>query len=472
MVERIYAASMARWPWLLAALLIGFVVPGGAGATSLAIRSARFANLFYDTVPVAFDVVVSSGSSGNVLGVVVTDVTDPYGGLALHNERAVNVPAFGFSTVHLTLATSLKGRFAVTARLYDPTFTEPPLLSQTSGIAIVPGPPVPGFDDRSAAGYFAPPQEGGVYDETPMADHIAGEMQDLGIKWVRYGYAWNRDARRDRPDTSDPSWLDTSAYETWVDAYRAHGMKVMANLSSTARWASTQPDDEREITYNGTPIGLGEVWGAATPLTAEYQLFLQTMQSRLAGRISDWEIWNEPDSFLFYEPGFNALNQPAAARMFATEVLNVASATLKAGDPQARIIVATAGVGNASFEYNFIPLAAPSLDVFGYHYAQASAVAYQRTLFQLFGLDPPAFWNTEAYGGSDQALPSWIRQRAAGAERIFFFIWGLYGGDVGSRFGVAPYGTDYVPDPLGIGVRTMSDEIGRAFPVRTFAIRQ
>src|SRR5262249_22679403 len=169
-------------------------------------------------------------------------------------------------------------------------------LPQPPGIAIVPLPPVPGFDDRSAVGYFAAPQEDGVYDETPIADDIAGEMQDLGIKWVRYGYSWNRDARRYRPDTSDPSWLDTSAYETWVDTYRAHGMKVMANLSSTARWASTQADNDNPITYQGQPTGLGYIWGAATPVTADYQLFLQTMQSRLAGRISDWEIWNEPES--------------------------------------------------------------------------------------------------------------------------------------------------------------------------------
>src|SRR5262245_3962165 len=143
--------------WLLLALLIGFVDPGRADATSIAITSNRFANLFYDTAPAEFDVVVSSGFSGNVLGVVVTDVTDPYGSAVLHSERAVNVPVFGSSTVHLTLATPLRGRFAVTARLYDPTLTEPPLVTQTSGIAIVPAPPVPLFDDRSAVGYFAAP---------------------------------------------------------------------------------------------------------------------------------------------------------------------------------------------------------------------------------------------------------------------------------------------------------------------------
>lgn len=453
--------------WVIVSMVVGGALPRTAVGAVVTITSSKFGNLFHDTEPATFDVNVISGFA-SVDGVLVTDVQDPYGRVVLHDQHPVSI-VWSSATRSLTIASALKGRFSITARLYDQALNEPPLVSAQSAIAIVPPPPTPGFDDRSAVGYFVVPSESGPFDETPNADLIARQMQDLGIKWVRYGYHWSTDTRRDRPDTADPAWLDTSRYETWVDAYRAHGITVMANLSGSARWASTQPDDEHEITFHGASIGLGPVWAASTPVAADWALFVRTMQERFLGRINDWEIWNEPDSYLFYEP--TLIFSPAVAGQRFGDLVALSKATLAAVNPNARVIISFSGFGNQPFESNVVPRAGPFLDAFGYHYGEAGAVAYARTIFPMYGVPPKPFWNTEAFGGVRDALPRWIHQRAVGATRIFPYIWAFF--QVGNpvHFGTSPLGPSYTPEPLALAVRTLSDEIGHADFVRTFPIR-
>ncbi len=452
--------------WTIAAMVVGSTMPGSAMGAAVTITSSKFGNLFHDTEPATFDVNVISGFA-SVDGVLVTDVQDPYGRVVLHDQHPVSI-VWSSATRSLTIGSALKGRFAVTAKLYDRALTEPPLVSVQSAIGIVAPPPTPGFDDRSAVGYFVLPSEGDPFDETPNADLIARQMQDLGVKWVRYGYRWGTDTRRDRPNTADPAWLDTSRYETWVDAYRAHGIKVMGNLSGSARWASTQPDDEREILFHGESVGLGPIWAAATPVADDWALFVRTMQERLLGRIDDWEIWNEPDGYLFYEPAL--VLAPAVAAQRFGDLVALSKATLAAVNPDARVIVSFSNSGNLPFESSVVPRAGPSLDAFGFHYGEALAVTYARFIFSLYGVPPKPFWNTEAFGGTRDALPRWIHQRAAGATRIFPYIWAFF--QVGNPvyFGVSPLGPSYTPEALALAVRTLSDEIGHADFVRTFPI--
>jgi hypothetical protein len=99
-------------------------------------------------------------------------------------------------------------------------------------------------------------------------------MRRLGIRWVRLAYNWVDDARRARPDLDDPAWLDSADFELWVDAFRAHDIEVLGVVFGTARWASSQPDDDRvdnnRITYPR--------WGLVAPADpADWQRFVQTL---------------------------------------------------------------------------------------------------------------------------------------------------------------------------------------------------
>src|SRR6185295_11731513 len=51
------------------------------------------------------------------------------------------------------------------------------------------------------------------------------------LRTKRLGHRGWDDARPDAPsNTSDPSWLDTTTYERWVDALRANDISVVATL--------------------------------------------------------------------------------------------------------------------------------------------------------------------------------------------------------------------------------------------------
>lgn len=442
------------------------VAPRPATGAAIEITSAKFGNLLYVTDPKTFDVAVYSGFA-TVSGVLVTEVQDPYGAVVLHDQFPVSIT---WSSVHrqLTIPSTVQGRFAVTAKLYDQTLTEPPLASADSAVGVVPPPTSPDLDDRSAVGYTVMPAESGVFNETPNADAIAKEMQDLGVKWVRYGFHWSTDARTTRPNTADPAWLDTSSYGVWVDAFRSHGINVLGALVGSARWASSHPDDEREITYPDPSTVWGPYWAASTPNPSDWELFVRTMQERFAGRINDWEIWDEPDSFLFYEPA--QLFTPAAVGQLFGNLVSLTATTLKTVNPSARVVVNFASTGSNAFENAFVPLGGPSLDAFGYHYGGPATVNHAKILLLNAHIPPKPFWNTEAAGGTHDLLPAWIRQRAAGATRLFPFIWAYFqDGDL--PFGTYPLGPFYTPDALAIAVRTLSDQVGRADFVRTFAVK-
>ena len=103
--------------WTIAAMVVGSAMPGPAVGAAVTITSSKFGNLFHDAEPATFDVNVISGFA-SVDGVLVTDVQDPYGRIVLHDQHPVSI-VWSSATQSLTIGSALKGRFAVTAKLYD-----------------------------------------------------------------------------------------------------------------------------------------------------------------------------------------------------------------------------------------------------------------------------------------------------------------------------------------------------------------
>ena len=300
--------------------------------------------------------------------------------------------------------------------------------------------------ESSGVGYFVLPFD----SELPMADGIAAEMRRLGVRWARFTYGWWNDDRPSRPDIDDPRWLDSRSFERWVDAYRAHGIEVLGVLFGTARWASSAPDDETEI------VGIPR-WGLVGPSDmGDWELLVRTMAERLQGRVTDWEVWNEPDIPAFWQ---------GSPQEF-TDLARATAGDLRDVDPQNRVVlnlvdrVTPYGLG---FRDVLLGGAGDLFDVFGYHYGSADFVAAARAIQPILRPDG-ALWNTEAYGAPRRHITRWLEQRALGMDRIFPFIYHTVFDDsalpVTQRFGIYPVNLDYTPRPDGVALRTLSDQVG------------
>jgi hypothetical protein len=435
-----------------------------AAQAGTVVTTDHFGNLFHDGDTVSFTATVYAGSAP-LAGTFETRVVDPYGRETHFQTESASVPALGQVSRAVTLDGDVRGLFEVTARMLAPESATDPVFTAHTTLAIVPYPKTPGLDERSNVGYFVVPTENGPFDESPRRDQIAEHMRNLGIKWVRYVHrSFSSDARRDRPDTTDDSWLDSAGFEAWVDAYRAHGISVLGGLFGSARWASTRPDDERIAPRVWQPY-----WAVSQPRLGDWDLYARTMVRRLRGRIDYWEIWNEPDGGLFYEPLEPDWGRRGEA--FAA-LVQTSRAAIAAEDPGARLVVTfDPSPGTPAFEDAFMPAAGALVDVFGYHYGDAPSVALAESLFERHGLSARPFWNVEAFGLPANQLTHWIRQRAAGCTKSFPFVWNLFGDGLAPRLGSYPLGAGYAVDPLGIAVRTLSDKVGRAEFVRSFRMR-
>jgi hypothetical protein len=441
------AAAAARGI-ILAVLIAGLGRPAFAEPV-VVVDSARFGNVFEASdVPELF-VRTTADSERGLRGRVRIVAHDAYGTSAGRLTFPVNLRP-GETDVHsLVLQVRHLGYVTVVGGLDGAGGR---LAKIDTSAAVVPDVDESIPAEQSGAGYFVLPFD----SELPMADDIAAEMRRLGIRWVRLLYGWWMDDRPMRPDTSDPTWLDSTSFERWVDAYRSHGIEVLGVLFGTARWASSAIDDV-------TPLAGIPRWGLVIPRDmADWELFVRTLAGRVQGRVTSWEIWNEPDIPVFWTSSPQDFMQ-----------LTRSSATvLREVDPQMRIVLNLVdretpyGLG---FRDVVLGGASDLLDVFGYHYGGAEFVAAARAIQPLLRPDA-TLWNTETYGAPRRHVTRWLEQRTLGMERLFPFIYHTIFDDAdlpaAQRFGTYPVNLDYTPRPDGVAFRTLSDLVGSAAPLR------
>jgi hypothetical protein len=435
-----------------ACLLALLLAPAAVAAPRIEIASARFGNLFVLGEDPVLRVRVTADGDGRLRGRLEVAATDAYGGRAGRARRGIALAPGATQTFDFAIATRRRplGHFTVRVRLRRRRGEG--LLEESTTAAIVP-PVEPSDAEDSAVGYFVYPP---VPSELPRAREVAEQMRMLGIRWVRLGYSWWADGRSERPDTSDPAWLDTALYEGFVDAYRAAGVEVLGVLFGTARWASSAPDSIERVA--GVPR-----WGILEPAQLDdWLLFARTLSTRLEGRVRSWEIWNEPDVPSFWQSGPGDFTILARA---AADVLHDV-------DPDMRVAVNLLDRGTEeglAFSDAVLGRVGDVLDVFGLHYGSDDWVA------DVVRLAPPMLrpgarlWNTEAWGAPRRQISTWLAQRAAGVERIFPFIYHAplddTVGEVFRRFGRYPVNADYTPRPDAVAVRTLSDMVGSATPL-------
>lgn len=162
--------------------------------------------------------------------------------------------------------------------------------------------------------YFMTPEEVGVALDT---------MQSMGVTQFRMFIPW----RAVEPTPDAYNWADVDKV---IDAAEERGMAVLGAVTSTPTWAS----DVQDSAY-GAPRDPADFGSFMGELAGRYGAGEGDPES---ARISAYEIWNEPQSFVFWSPR----PDPAAY----TELLKAGYTAIKEVDPTGTVVggVVTAGL--------------------------------------------------------------------------------------------------------------------------------
>jgi hypothetical protein len=184
-------------------------------------------------------------------------------------------------------------------------------------LATMPGPIRPWFDGERGTTVIgvSPGSEILSYTDAQLAADL-DRMVELGAVWIRLDIDWSRI----EPTAGDWNWSNADRV---VNAARDRGLEVLGLLAYSPAWA--RPDDS---TDKHPP--LDPAWFAR---------FASEAAARYAPMgVHTWELWNEPNSHGFWEPGVD----PAGYAALVTS----AAPAIRAVDPDA--LVMTGGLAPAS----------------------------------------------------------------------------------------------------------------------------
>lgn len=188
---------------------------------------------------------------------------------------------------------------------------------------------VPADSDRYMSQVYGKPPGGGVV--SPLSIGFAGYpspstidadlqlMVDAGAEWVRFDIDW---ASIQGTSKTIFNWADTDMI---VDKARAHGLKVLGLIAYCPGWASDQTGVDHPLPrdYN------------------EFATFCSQVATRYKGRISAYEVWNEPNLQRFWGTASNASQY--------VSLLKLAYPAIKAVSPDTPVL--TAGLAPALNEW-------------------------------------------------------------------------------------------------------------------------
>ena len=159
----------------------------------------------------------------------------------------------------------------------------------------------------------------------PEKRELAMQMvAEAGFKWIRQEFTWEdieihgKGDFEDRRDADSPPKSAWAKYDHIVELAETYDVRIMARLSNPPAWSRTMRD---------------EVGTYAPPdKTSDYGDFVEAVARRYMGRITVYQIWNEPN--IYPEWGLYPIN-PAAY----VELLKEAYTRIKAVDPNAIVVM-------------------------------------------------------------------------------------------------------------------------------------
>jgi polysaccharide biosynthesis protein PslG len=176
-------------------------------------------------------------------------------------------------------------------------------------------------------------------------DRTASLLPDVGAKWVRLTFEWNK--LESHQGSYDSATL--AAWDRSVSLSRQAGSKVVVTVYGTPSWASVN----------------GKVAGAPSN-NAYYANLMSFLANRYRGQVQAWEIWNEENVSRFWSSG------PDPARYAG--LLRAAYPAVKAADPGATVVFGgTSGNDTGFIDGAYRAGAKGSFDVMAVHPYTGSA---------------------------------------------------------------------------------------------------
>lgn len=171
----------------------------------------------------------------------------------------------------------------------EPRRPQPPPAPRQQPQPQLPVPPV------GAAGGFGVSFDNPEYLDAATRNRELDSMAAMGARWVRFDIKW-----------SDVQWhgptsFDWGKYDPLIDAARARGLTVLGNLAYSPTWAR--------------PAATTDKFGPdSDERRRAYAAFAAAAVSHFAGRVSHWELWNEPNVSMFWAPRPNAAHYALLVR--------------------------------------------------------------------------------------------------------------------------------------------------------------
>jgi uncharacterized protein (TIGR03437 family) len=260
-------------------------------------------------------------------------------------------------------------------------------------------------DDVSFTDESGKPVSGGV--PWPQAPIGTLRLWDSGTAWTSL-----------EPVKGVWNWEPLDA---WVNAAESHGVKqILLTLGQSPAWASSQPDN---VNYVGA--------GAPAPPRdiQDWRDYITAVGERYKGRISSYEIWNEPNDPTYY----------AGTVAQLVDLTREAYQILKAIDP-AITVVAPVPYAAGYLDQLLQAGMAPYVDVISFHFYTytappeqvGSGIANVRLVMAKNGVSDVPFWDTEGASGDtttseDQGAAYLVRRYlvdlAFGSARYNWYTW-------------------------------------------------
>jgi VCBS repeat-containing protein len=144
-------------------------------------------------------------------------------------------------------------------------------------------------------------------------DRALDALQSVGVTDIRVLVPW----AAVEPVQGSADW---SAVDRVVNSAAARNIKVLGILNSTPTWAAVP---------NTMPL-------AGMPAdNAQFAAFAGLAAARYKGKVTAWEVWNEPNGINFWQPAPNAAQY--------TALLKPTYLAIKAADPNAVVVAASVG---------------------------------------------------------------------------------------------------------------------------------
>lgn len=267
----------------------------------------------------------------------------------------------------------------------------------------------------------------------PILNDVA---QNVGVRWIRIDFDWFRI----EPEQGVFRWEDTDRV---VDHATGLGLDILATLSFTPAWASSNPSSPRI----SDPPASRSFW--TDVVTAAV--------SRYRDRITYWQLWNEPNLAQFWS---------GSMEEYRTEILVPGARVVRELAPFARIVApGLANVGDWRGAFDEAMNAKHLIDVINHHNYPANGRAAivdlrtdglfrpsLRTKMRDHGVDDKPFWLTEtgrrtADGNQREYYDDCLRtlREELWVERLFFFHYWDGPGQGNDGFGIV--NEDFFPKP-------------------------